>query len=159
LWKHFAAHYGTTGLLKFYHSGSTYTIKSLTDTLQEDPLGGILFTAPLQSLFNHIADTFSDILVCVFAGNTVFLGPNSQVLMAVYLLNTLLAKAIFALNASESNILLKDPPSTLSIPTTMTTNKGLESSCTTEGSKLLGSFSERQVFAKNSTIYSYKNRT
>jgi len=72
LWRHFAAHYGTTGLLKFYHSGSTYTIQSLTGTQQGDPLGGILFTAPLQPLFNHIADTFPEILMCVFADNTVF---------------------------------------------------------------------------------------
>jgi hypothetical protein len=139
LWKHFAAHYGTTGLLKFYHSGSTYTIQSLTGTQQGDPLGGILFTAPLQPLFNHIADTFPDILICVFADNTVFLGPNSQVLMAADLLNTLLAEANLALNASESNILLNNLPSTLLIPTTMTTNNGLEFPCTTEGIKLLGS--------------------
>jgi hypothetical protein len=139
LWRHFAAHYGTTGLLKFYHSGSTYTIQSLTGTQQGDPLGGILFTAPLQPLFNHIADTFPDILICVFADNTVFLGPNSQVLMAADLLNTLLAEANLALNASESNILLNNLPSTLLIPTTMTTNNGLEFPCTTEGIKLLGS--------------------
>ena len=81
LWKHFAAHYGTTGLLKFYHSGKTYTIPSVTGTQQGDPLGGILFTAPLQPLFNQIADTFPDIVICAFADNTVFLGPQSQVLM------------------------------------------------------------------------------
>jgi hypothetical protein len=37
LWKHFAAHYGTVGLLKFYHSGSTYTISSSTGSQQGDP--------------------------------------------------------------------------------------------------------------------------
>jgi hypothetical protein len=59
--------------------------------------------------------------------------------MAADLLNTLLAEANLALNASESNILLNNLPSTLSIPTTMTTNNGLEFPCTTEGIKLLGS--------------------
>jgi hypothetical protein len=77
LWKHFEAHYGTTGLLKFYHSGQTYTIQSTTGTQQGDPLGGVLFTGPLQPLFNQVADTFPAILICVFADNTVFLGPTS----------------------------------------------------------------------------------
>ena len=106
MWKHFAAHYGTTGLLKFYHSGKTYTIPSVTGTQQGDPLGGILFTAPLQPLFNQIADTFPDILICVFADTTVFLGPQAQVLAAADLFNTLLAAANLALNPIDSNILL-----------------------------------------------------
>jgi len=138
LWKHFAAHYGTTGLLKFYHSGKTYTIPSVTGTQQGDPLGGILFTAPLQPLFNQIADTFPDILICVFADNTVLLGPQAQALAAADLFNTLLAAANLALNPIESNILVTNLPSTLPVPTTMTTQNGLEFPCTTEGLKLLG---------------------
>ena len=112
MWKHFAAHYGTVGLLKFYHSGSTYTISSSTGSQQGDPLGGILFTAPLQPLFNQIADTFPDILICVFADNTVFLGPQSHVLAAADLFNTLLAAANLALNSIDSNILLSNLPPT-----------------------------------------------
>jgi hypothetical protein len=96
----------TTGLIKFYHSGKTYTISSVTGTQQGVPLGGILFTAPLQPLFNQIADTFPDILICVFADNTVFLGPQAQALAAADLFNTLLAAAHLALNPIESNILL-----------------------------------------------------
>ena len=148
MWKHFAAHYGTVGLLKFYHSGSTYTISSSTGSQQGDPLGGILFTAPLQPLFNQIADTFPDILVCVFADNTVFLGPQSHVLAAADLFNTLLAAANLALNSIDSNILLSNLPPTLSVPTTMSTNSGLEFPCTTEGLKLLGSPLGKAVFCQ-----------
>jgi hypothetical protein len=50
LWQHFVAHYGLTGLLKFYHSGGTYTIHSETGTQQDDPLGGLLFAAPLHPI-------------------------------------------------------------------------------------------------------------
>jgi hypothetical protein len=72
----------------------------MTGTQQCDPLGDILFTAPLQPLFNRIADTFPEILICVFADNTVFLGPNSQVLMAADMFNALLAEANLAPNES-----------------------------------------------------------
>jgi hypothetical protein len=98
-----------------------------------DPLGCIRFTAPLQQLFNKIAYTFPDILICIFADN-MFLGPQSQVLMAADLFNTLLAAANLALNPidSSSNILLTYPglPRTLPITTTITTNNGLEFRCT-----------------------------
>ena len=70
---------GTTGLLKFYHSGRTYIIPSTTGTQQGDSLWGILFTAPLQQLFNQIADKLSEILIRIFADKTVFLaGSNSS---------------------------------------------------------------------------------
>jgi hypothetical protein len=139
LWKHFEAHYGTTGLLKFYHSGQTYTIQSTTGTQQGDPLGGVLFTGPLQPLFNQVADTFPAILICVFADNTVFLGPTSQTLAAADLFNNLLAAQNLQLNATESNILHTNTGSTFPIPNIMTTEGGLEFPCTTEGIKLLGS--------------------
>jgi hypothetical protein len=89
-------------------------------------------------LFNQIADTFPDILICVFADNTVLLGPQAQALAAADLFNTLLAAANLALNPIESNILVTNLPSTLPVPTTMTTQNGLEFPCTTEGLKLLG---------------------
>jgi hypothetical protein len=54
------------------------------------------------------------------------------------LFNTLLAAANLALNPIESNILVTNLPSTLPVPTTMTTQNGLEFPCTTEGLKLLG---------------------
>ena len=139
LWKHFEAHYGTTGLLKFYHSGKTYTVESTTGTQQGDPLGGVLFTAPLQPLFNQVADAFPAILICVFADNTVFLGPTSQTLAAADLFNNLLTEQNLQLNATESNILHTNTASSFPIPTTMTTEGGLEFPCTIEGIKLLGS--------------------
>jgi hypothetical protein len=151
LWNFFAAHYGTVGLLKFHHSGSTYTISSSTGSQHGDPLGGILFTAPLQPLFNQIADTFPDILICFFADNTVFLGQNSHVLAAADLFDKLLAAANLALNSFDSNILSNLPP-TLPVPTTMSTNSGLEFPCTTKGLKLLGSPLGKAIFAKNSSI-------
>ena len=90
-------------------------------------------------MFNQIADTFPDILICVFADNTVFLGPQDQALAAADLFNTLLAAANLALNPIDSNILLANLPPTLPVPTTMTTHNGLEFPCTTEGLKILGS--------------------
>ncbi len=102
-------------------------------------MGGILFTAPLQPLFNQVADTFPDILICVFADrdNTIFLVPQAQVLVAADLFNTLLAAANLALNPIDSNILLTNLSPSLPVPTTMTTQTGLEFPCTTEGLRIL----------------------
>ncbi len=119
-------------------------------------MGGILFTAPLQPLFDQIADTFPDILICVFADNTVFLGPQTQVLAAADMLNTLLAAANLALNPIDSNILLTNLPPTLRVPTTMTTQNGLEFPCTTEGLKILGSSLGTALFCQeqfNKTVH------
>jgi hypothetical protein len=78
-------------------------------------------------------------ILCIFADNTVFLGPQAQALAAADLFNTLLSAANFALNPIDSNILLTNLSSTLPVPTTMTTQNGLEFPCTKEGLKLLGS--------------------
>ncbi len=43
-------------------------VPSSTGSQEGDPLGGILFTAPLQQLFNQIADTFPDIHICGGSG-------------------------------------------------------------------------------------------
>ncbi len=85
--------------------------------------------------------------------------------MAADLFNTLLAAANLALNpiASDSNILLTNLPPTLPIPTTMTTNNGLEFPCTAEGIKLLGSPLGQPTFCKDLSRFpfdspSLKNR-
>jgi hypothetical protein len=72
--------------------------------------------------------------------------------MAADLRNTLLAEANLALTASKSYIFSNNLPSTLLIPTTMTTNNGLEFPCTTRGIKLLGSPLGKARFAKNYSI-------
>ena len=139
LWQHFVAHYGTTGFLKFYHSGRTYTIDSETGTQQGDPLGGLLFTAPLQPLFTTIADKFPELLICAFADNTVFMGPSSQTLPAADLFHNLLAEANLTLNSLDSNILIGQSTNETSISNSITTPAGLVFPSTVEGIKLLGS--------------------
>ena len=44
LWRHFQAHYGIPGTLKFYHSGKVYNISSETGTQQGDPLGTVVLS-------------------------------------------------------------------------------------------------------------------
>jgi hypothetical protein len=54
----------------------------------------------MQPLFNQVADAFRAILICVFADNTVFLGPTSQTLAAADFFNNLLAAQNLQLNAT-----------------------------------------------------------
>ena len=76
------------------------------------------------------------------------MGQQYHVLAAADLFDTLLAAANLALNSIDSNILLSNLPPTVSVPTTMSTNSGLEFPCTTEGLKLLGSPLGKAVFCQ-----------
>ena len=51
-------------------------------TQQGDPLGNILFSAPLHPIFIDIADKFDSLYINVFAGNAAFIGRLSQILKA-----------------------------------------------------------------------------
>jgi len=116
---------GTTGLLNFYHSGNlkTYIFPCTTGTQQGNPLGGVLYTAPLQKLFNQTADKYPEILDSVFGP---IIAPSNSSRYVQYA--PCLSKSIPQF--SRFNILLFSLQSALPLLMTMTTYNGLE--CTSE---------------------------
>ena len=138
LWKHIQAHYGVTGNLKFYHSGKTYSIQSQTGTQQGDPLGTVLFSAPVQPLLHKIADTYSSILILAFADNVCLMGPSSQVLPGVDAFATTMDTIHLRLNPAESLIFIPNPTPSQRNCATLQTPMGLILPCTSEGIKILG---------------------
>ena len=125
LLKHIQAHYCMTGNLKFYHSGKTYSIQSQTGTQQGDPLGTVLFSAPLQPLLHKIADTYSSILILAFADNVCLIGPSSQVLPGVDAFATTMDTIHLQLNPAESLILIPNPTPSQCDCATFKTRMGL----------------------------------
>ena len=138
LWRHFEAHYSTPGLLKFYHSGQVHHISSKPGTQQGDPLGTVLFSAPLQRILHQVADAHPEILIFAFADNGSFAGPQDQVLQVIDTYHQSLVAANLRLNPSESNIYIplsqQDP-----LPYQyLTTPQGIIIPCTASGIKMLG---------------------
>ena len=68
--------------MKFYHAGQKEHIFSETGTQQGDPVGNVLFSAPLHPIFIDIADKFASLFINIFPDNAVFIGRLSQILQA-----------------------------------------------------------------------------
>ena len=81
-WPIFKAHYGTKSILNFYHAGKTEHILSEPGTQQGDPLGNVLFSAPLHPIVIDIADKVDSLFINVFADIAASLGSLSQILQA-----------------------------------------------------------------------------
>ncbi len=96
-----------TRSLKFYHSGQVYGISSQKGTQQGDPLGTILFAAPLHPILLQVA----------FADNFIFLGPSTHAISAIDTYNHLLSTVNLKLNPHESYFHPKHPN-----PTKLATN-------------------------------------
>ena len=101
LWSHIMAHHGTKGILKLYHSGSTYTILSETGVQQGDPLASNLFALALHPQLCSVARRHSDILITAYADNIIITGPLSKVGAATLDLKDALATIGLKLNTLE----------------------------------------------------------
>jgi hypothetical protein len=140
--RHFQAHYGTAGALKFYHSGQVHIISGQTGSQQGDPLGTVLFSAPLQSMLHKVADSHPQILVFASQKTSFFLVPACiPSPQSTHTINCLVRQTSssthtipsFSFPPHESSATKED------VTPTLTTPQGFAIPCTTDGIKLLGS--------------------
>ena len=145
LWPHFSSHYGTKGILKFYHSGEVEHILSECGIQQGDPLGSILFALAFHPILMHLADQYPEILVSAYADNVALIGRRSQILAAADTFVASAAENNLQLNPSESLCYI---PGTSNSQDTVMSPGGLNFPCTSRGLKILGSPIGEDMFAQ-----------
>jgi hypothetical protein len=123
-----------------YQTHQCHHILSETGPQQGDPLGTVLFAAPLQLILHRVANSHPDNLVFAFADNASFIRPPKQVLQAVDTYYHLLQEANLKLNPAKSNIYyFPNPTQSQLLVGSLQTSQGLINPCTTTGIKMMGS--------------------
>ena len=104
LYGHLRAHYGISGLLKYYSGSEVITIRSESGVQQGDPLGSLLFALGIHPLLLSIGANHPDVFLSAYADNCIITGPLSKVQAAVAEYQTTMLQAGLLLNPSDSAV-------------------------------------------------------
>ena len=102
--------------MQYHHAGKTEHILSEIGTQQCEPLGSVLFLAPLHDIYIDIADKFDSLFINVFADNSAFIGRLRQILQAADMYYARIREIDLQLNPQESIIYIPNRDSTYSAP-------------------------------------------
>jgi hypothetical protein len=114
MYGHLRAHYGVSGILKYYSRGEVHTIQSESGVQQGDPLGSLLFALGIHPLLLAVGRLHPHIFISAYADNCILTGPLNLVQAAVEDFNINFLRAGLSLNPADSAVY---SPSWLHLPT------------------------------------------